>query len=121
MEAVHMSEFKTAAEIMALDDRPVVELDVPIWGMVRARGLTSKQLSVFTMAAARMGDGDIREIRERLIRQSLVDAEGEPLFAQTDDLSAKSNATVHSLFQQLFKLNRLDVDGEDVVGALAGN
>lgn len=118
----------TKADILAADDLPTEDVEVPEWGgTVRVRGLSGSQRSLVeaTMVAAKGQAVEIRveafkTLRERLVAASLVDENGKRLFsdAEVGVLGEKSGNALTRVFKVASRLSGMD-DGQ--VQEIAGN
>jgi len=110
----------TKDQILAAQDRPYEDVEVPEWGgRVRIRGLSGAERDAFE--ASMIGpDGKpspqrFRNFRARLLAQTLVNEQGERLFSDADikSLGEKSGDVLARLFeiaQRLSGLTRQDVE-----------
>lgn len=94
---------KTADEIMALDDRPIIEVDIPQWG-IKAK---VRELDAFTMARISASCRNEDETRDEPKFAGMVILEGsiEPKFEarHLDGLQKKSNGAIEALFLAIVK------------------
>lgn len=113
-----------AEEILALDDRKVVEVEVPEWGgrKVRLMEMSAADRDRYEMEnlEAREKKTGARQVRARLVALCLVDEEGKRVFTdqQVDALGAKSAKALDRLFWKARELNILE---EEQVQAAAKN
>jgi hypothetical protein len=111
-----MSKYLTRDEILARDDLPAEDVNVPEWGgAVRIRRMSGTERDAFE--ASIMGaDGrqDLSNIRAKLVARSIVDEAGRRLFSDEDiaALGAKSAAALDRCFAVAKRLSR--ISGEDV-------
>lgn len=104
--------------ILAADDRPTVDVDVPEWGgTVRVRGLTGAERDAYEVALAGVRpDGSKRlnlvNVRARLISMTVVDELGVRVFTDADvkDLGAKSGTAMQRVFEAAQRLSGLTDD-----------
>lgn len=115
----------TAEQILAADDRPIEELEVPEWGgSVFIRTMSGDERDSFEadMVQNRSGDPsrDIRGFRAKLAAHVLCDESGSRLFtdAQIKELGAKSAAALDRVMMKAQSVNRMS--NEDIE-ELAGN
>ncbi|MBA0126280.1 hypothetical protein H0B56_12080 [Haloechinothrix sp. YIM 98757] len=118
----------TADEILATDDIPYEDVEVPEWGgTVRVRGLTGTQRARVngTMMAIKGQDVQVKsdaiaETEIRIVALSLVDEQFQPLFSitQTRKLGEKNAGVISRLFA---KANELSGLKKDAVEEMAGN
>lgn len=89
---------KTADELMALDDRPIFDVDVPQWGIVaKVRECDVLQITAISkMATLDDGTRDQAEFAARVIVAGCVDPKFEP--RHIEQLKAKSNSATTALF-----------------------
>lgn len=111
--------------ILAAEDRPTEDVDVPEWGgTVRLRALSGAERDAFETslldqrgkpAAARL-----QNFRARLLAASIVGEDGQRLFTDKDivALGAKSGAVIDRLFERARRLSGMT---REEVDALAGN
>lgn len=102
--------------ILAADDLPKQEVDVPEWGgTVFVRTMTGAERDEFE--ASLFGDDDKRtfsNMRARLASLTMVDEDGSRLFNsdETAELGKKSSAALDRVFSAAKDLNKMS--GEDV-------
>lgn len=99
------------ASILAADDRPSVELDVPEWGgRVRISAMSALQRDRYEMLLVdSKSNGTNVSIRAALCASCIVDEQGQSLFA-ADDVAAleqKSGAALGRVFDAAMKLNKI--------------
>ena len=104
----------TGAAILAANDLPHEDVEVPEWGgTVRVRAMSAgaaeafyRQLDKNPQASARAG----------WIALCAVDADGKPLFSQADipRLDDKSNQAVQRVWDVVARLNGLGGGGDDL-------
>lgn len=107
--------------IFGLDDRQYEDVTVPEWGgTVRVVGLTGIERD--RMEASVVGNGkkmNLTNFRARLCALSIVDDQGERVFADADigALGKKSAAALDRVFSVAQRLSGLsDEDVEDLAG-----
>lgn len=107
--------------IFGLDDRQYEDVTVPEWGgTVRVVGLTGIERD--RMEASVVGNGkkmNLTNFRARLCALSIVDDQGERIFADADigALGKKSAAALDRVFSVAQRLSGLsDEDVEDLAG-----
>jgi hypothetical protein len=111
-----MSQLLGREAILAADDLPSEDVDVPEWGgTVRVRGLSGKARDEYfsSMAVIRGGQvvgQDTRNTSAKLVSQCLVGDDGEPLFGpeHIDLLGAKSAAALGRVFEVAARLSGLE-------------
>jgi len=104
----------TKEQIIAADDRKIVEIDCPEWGgIVRLRTLSGTERDAYE-ASLFQGEGadrkiNIRNLRARLIVLCMVDSEGVRMFDDLDAelLGGKSGVALDPLFDECQKINGL--------------
>lgn len=111
--------FATKALIMAAQDLPVEELEVPEWGCwVRIKTLTAAERDNFEAEIVQRNGRDtrmnLRNMRAKLVAATVVDEEGRPLFtlADVEALGQKSAKALDRIFtkaQELAGLREADV------------
>lgn len=111
-------------EIFAIDDRKIVELEVPEWnGSVRLRSLSAKERDDFESSTVKLRRDGTREehmenFRARLVSKCLIDENEKLMFTKPQDiqaLGAKSAAALQRIFNKCQELNGLsDADVEDL-------
>jgi L-ascorbate metabolism protein UlaG (beta-lactamase superfamily) len=119
--------------ILAADDLPSEDVDVPEWGgTVRVQGLSGKARDEYftSMAVIRGGQvvgQDTRNTSARLVAQCLVGEDGQTLFTpgDIDLLGAKSAAALGRVFEVAARLSGLEESdvkslGEDSAPTLNG-
>lgn len=117
----------TADEILAADDIPHEDVDVPEWGgTVRVRGITGSQRAHIngTMMAVKGQDMALRadaiaEAEMRVVAMSLIGEDGKPLFSvkQVKALGEKNAGVISRLFAVANRLSGLTKTAvEDAAG-----
>jgi hypothetical protein len=104
-------KFANKAAILAVQDLPTVEMEVPEWDCwVRVRTLTSGERDNFeaeiTAVNGKNTRVNARNIRAKLVAATVVDEEGRPLFglADVEALSAKSAKALDRIFGRAAEL-----------------
>lgn len=103
-----------AEEILSLDDRKVVEVEVPEWGgrKLRLMEMSAADRDAYEISnlEARQQKQPRRNIRARLVALCLVDDAGKRVFSdeQVEALGAKSAKVLDRLFWKARELNVLD-------------
>lgn len=110
----------TREQILAANDLPTIEVDVPEWGgTVRVSTMTAgardKYEKLFIGRDGKASLLNATNIRAALVAFTLVDADGKRVFVDGDieRLSNKSAAAVDRIFEASAKLNKVtkqDVD-----------
>jgi len=107
--------FLTRDAILAVQDIPFEDVDIPAWGgKVRVRGLTAKERDDFENNAIALREIDATKaadnIRARLVVLSLVDSEGNRLFTndEAEALGKKHGAVVDRLYWAARRLSAFD-------------
>lgn len=110
-----------AEEILGLDDRKVVEVEVPEWG--------GRQIRVATMTAAdrdlyeleiyedkKAGRG-VTNVRARMVARCVVDAQGERVFseAQVAALGRKNAKALDRLYDAATRVNGLSAADQEAL------
>ena len=117
-----MEGFLTKDAIIASEDLPYEDVDVPEWGgMVRIRVLTGSELdkyhsSLFTVKGKEVVQ-DRENFRTKLLVKCLIDGKGDRLFndKELDILSKKSGAVLQRLYDIASRLNGMTVDETEVL------
>lgn len=111
--------------ILAAEDRPTEDVDVPEWGgTVRLRALSGAERDAFeTSMLDQRGKptaARLQNFRARLLAASIVGEDGQRLFTDKDvaTLGAKSGAVIDRLFERARRLSGM---AREDVDALAGN
>lgn len=106
-----------AEEILALDDRKIVEVEVPEWGgrKVRLREMSAADRDSYEVEnlEAREQKRPAKQVRARLVALCLVDEDGKRVFSDAADiekLGAKSAKALDRLFWKARELNILEED-----------
>lgn len=104
-----MSGLLGKAQILAADDLPAEDVEIPEWGgTVRVRGLTGTERDrlEFQIAAARK-EGKDTDIRAGVAGRCMVDDKGGRMFADSElvKLGAKSGAVLDRLFDKVRELS----------------
>lgn len=116
--------FLTRDQILAANDLPSKEVDVPEWGgKVRVRSITAKDRDEFEQAliAARQAKRFAPEnVRARYVAACIVDKDGKPMFTGKDveALGQKSYAALERVYQAATSLN---ADSADAIEELEKN
>jgi hypothetical protein len=116
-----MTETKTkallsAAAILAADDLPTREVDVPEWGgTVRIRAMTAaerEELEHELLGSQRDGRIAPQFWREKHVAAFCIDGEGKRIFTDADakKLAAKSGAALDRVFMAINSLNAAQPD-----------
>jgi hypothetical protein len=114
--------------ILAADDRPTMDVEVPEWGgTVRVRALSGAERDAYEIALAGIRpDGTRRpnlvNVRARLIALTVVDEAGARMFSDKDAeaLGAKSAAAMQRVFEAAQRLSALtDEDVEELAEGFA--
>lgn len=114
----------TREQILAADDLPSKEVEVPEWGgSVKVRSITAKDRDEFEQAliAARQAKRVAPEnVRARYVAACIVGEDGKPLFTAKDveALGQKSFAALERVYQAATELNALS---DEAVEDLAKN
>lgn len=99
-------------QILAADDLPAEEVDVPEWGgTVLVRGMTGAERDKFEMRMYLDRDKlDESPVRARVVAWCTLDEDGKPLFTQKDVewLAGKSGAALDRIFSVAQRLSRVD-------------
>lgn len=125
-------KFATKAFILAAQDLPVEELEVPEWGCwVRIKTLTAAERDAFEAEIVQRNGRDtrmnLRNMRAKLVAATVVDEENRQLFTLGDvealgQKSAKALDRIFAKAQELAGLREADVKelAENFDGTLAG-
>lgn len=112
--------FLNREAIFAVADIKTEEVFVPEWnGSVYVKGLTARERDEYETAVVTTRGKDVqvnrRNIRARLVVMTVVDAEGNRLFGDTDlkALGEKSAAAIDRLFGVAQKLSGLSPEDEE--------
>lgn len=104
----------TKEQILAADDIPIREVEVPEWGgTVRMRGLTGSERDAYELSLFQVrGEKRIPRMenaRARLVALCIVDGEGNRLFSDEEvkALGGKSGKVLDRLFDEARKLSGL--------------
>lgn len=120
----------TREEILGANDLPTEDVDVPEWGgTVRIKTLTGQERDAFEASVIIMKqikDGrrtrtetqpDLKNLRAKLVAQSIVGPDGQLLFTDADVLALgqKSAAALDRVYEASSRLSRItDADLEDL-------
>lgn len=101
-----------AEEILALEDRAWLEVEVPEWNRklrVMALSATDRDAYEVELYLERKAGGVARNVRARLVGRCLVDEAGARVFtdAQIEALGRKSAKALDRLFEAASRLNGL--------------
>lgn len=121
-----MKTLLSKAAILACEDLPTTDVDVPEWGgTVRVKGMTGAQRDAFEdslFVDVPSADGktiarkqDTKNIRAKLVAASLVDADGAALFTQSeiDTLAQKSARALSRVFEAAQRLNGMTPEAKE--------
>lgn len=121
-----MKTLLSKAAILACEDLPTTDVDVPEWGgTVRVKGMTGAQRDAFEdslFVDVPSADGktiarkqDTKNIRAKLVAASLVDADGAALFTQgeIDTLAQKSARALSRVFEAAQRLNGMTPEAKE--------
>ena len=109
-------------QILAANDRPSEEVDVPEWGgsvrVASMSGTTRDRFETSIVTAA--GETDLTNMRAKLVAACVVGEDGLPLFTQADveALGHKSAVALERVVQVAQRLNRM---GNKALEELRGN
>ena len=111
--------YLTRDQILAAEDLPAEDVDVPEWGgVVRVRGLNGTERDAFEASVVEQRGKktrvDMANFRAKLSAKCLVDADGQRLFSERDVglLGRKSAAALQRVFEVAQRLSGLS--NEDV-------
>jgi len=110
----------TRQEVLAADDLPRQEVQVPEWGgtvFVRVLSGTERDAFEQSVAGPRGGAMNLANVRARLVVLCATDASGERLFTDKDvvELGKKSAVALDRVFLAAQKLNGMtDADVEEM-------
>jgi hypothetical protein len=117
------SSLLSKAAILAADDLEYEELEVPQWGgTVRIRALSGTERDAFENSMYQQRGKDLvrnaANIRAKLVARSVVDDEGERIFADQDvnALGKKSAAALDRIFEVAARLSRINEDDVEAMG-----
>ena len=112
----------TGAEILSLNDRDVVErVEVPEWGgHVLVGAMTGRDRDRFERECLEATQADRAapdDVRAKLAIACCIDAEGAPLFAQSDidAVALKSSIALDRIYEVCLRINAMsDADIEEI-------
>lgn len=110
--------FLSRSEILAANDLPIEELDVPEWGgRVRLVTLTGEQRDEFESSQVKFNkkgrpEQNMANLRARLVSMVLVGEDDKPIFAQYDipQLGRKSAKALDRVFEKAAEMNGFSDD-----------
>ncbi|WP_025917672.1 hypothetical protein [Herminiimonas sp. CN] len=105
----------TKAQIIAADDLKTQDIEVPEWGgTVRVKAATPAIIKAVRASAKNKKGEDDDSFGYRLMAKSIVDENGNPVFALADiaDLEAKSLAAVKRVMDAINELNAFSDQAE---------
>ncbi len=114
-----MSFLNSLDEILGIDDRPVVEFEVPEWNVtVRLRGMTGTDRDAFenhVTKGGQEGSMNIVGMRAKMVAACLVNENGERIASTKDEaaLGSKSAAALDRLFAKCMELNGMSKEDEE--------
>lgn len=104
----------TADQILAADDLPTEDVDVPEWkGTVRIRTLSGKERDAFEASIVqqkgRSTKANLENLRARLVAKCAIGEDGKRLFSDSAAvaLGTKSAAALERVYEAARKLNRM--------------
>lgn len=107
----------TADQILAADDSPTLDVEVPEWGgTVRVRTLSGAERDAFEASIAQQAGkskkANLANLRARLVAKCVIGEDGKRLFSdsQAVALGQKSSAALDRVFEAARKLNRMTED-----------
>lgn len=119
------------SRILAAEDRPFEDLDVPEWGVkVRLRGMSGTDRDAWEAKAVALKRGgqdvelSLADWRSRLVTKCLFDPEtDERIFTdgEVSKLGAKAATVIERLFGLARRLSGLDDDAEEEADAVDGD
>lgn len=111
----------TREQILAIQDLPFEEVEVPEWGgTVRVRGITAMDRDAMEGRATKAGsdpEAQVRNLRAWVVAHGVVDADGNRVFgaADAEALGQKSSLVMDRLFWIVVRLSALkQQDVEDL-------
>ena len=112
-----MGDYLDAAAILAADDLPGEDLDVPEWkGTVRVRGLTGLERDrfEFLMAAAKDSPDKVN-VRANLVGRCIIKEDGSRAFTdkQLAKLGEKSGAALDRVFDKVRELSGMGAKAQE--------
>lgn len=112
--------FKSAAAILATDDRATLDVDVPEWGTtVRLRALSGEDRERFEAFVAQENkDGEeTPAVRATFLQLAIVDEAGDPLFtpAQIHALGRRNGYPITRLFAIGRTLSKMGADDAEEI------
>lgn len=122
-----MSAFLSRDQIFAIPDIQTEDVFVPEWnGTVRVKGLTAAERDAYETSIVQQRGKNVelnrQNIRAKLVVLTVVDQDGNRLFADTDvrKLGEKSAAAVDLLYGTASRLAGLSKDDEDELAKNSG-
>ena len=107
-------------QILAADDLPVEEVEVPEWGVtVWVRSLMAHERDALEAVFLRDSEASLENLRARLCAMCIVDENGERVFTDADAqvLGRKSARALDRVFEVAQRLNGMSArDVDDLVG-----
>jgi len=115
-----MSFLNSLEEILGIDDRPIVEFEVPEWNItVRLRAMTGTDRDGFenhVTKGGQEGTMNIVGMRAKMVAACLVDEDGNRLVTSAKDeqaLGSKSAAALDRLFAKCMEMNGMSAEDEE--------
>lgn len=123
-----VKRFAGRETILALQDTPIVEMEVPEWGTwVRVKTLSGAERDQFESTITQRNGRNVKQnllnIRARLVAAALVDENGALLFTFEDveALGRKSARALDRIFAKAMELAGMrDEDVEELANVFAG-
>ena len=124
-----MSRLLGRDDILAADDLPSEDVDVPEWGgTVRVQGLDGRGRDEYLISQAIMRGGqivgqDIRNTSAKLVARCIIGEDGEPVFGaeHVDILGQKSAAALDRVFRVATRLSGLTDESTAELGKDSGS
>lgn len=105
-------------DILSLDDRPKIEVEVPEWNVkVYLRAMTGHDREAWEAHVAPSQEGgrpNIQGMRSKMVASCIVGEDGKRIFNVADEvkLASRSAAVIERLFDKCMELNGLTEEDE---------
>lgn len=116
-----MGFLNSLEDILGIDDRPVVEFEVPEWNTsVRLRGMTGTDRDAFEAHVTKGGQEGTMNIigmRAKMVAACMVNENGERIVSPMEEskLGQKSAAALDRVFTKCMELNGMSAEDKEAL------
>lgn len=112
----------TKAQILGVQDLTHRDVEVPEWGgAVRVRTMTGEERDAYEMAVYNGERANVANLRARLLVLTLVDEQGQRLFADEADVEALGKKSVRAMQRVFVAARELNAIDQETLKELAKN